>query len=59
MYFGYDFYKECIDRGIEHVRELGPDAGCISSSGRLQRQTVCVLFLGWMKCPFTCRAPKR
>ncbi len=25
--FGYDFYKECIDRGIERVRELGPVLG--------------------------------
>lgn len=25
--FGYDFYKECIDRGSEQVRELGPVLG--------------------------------
>lgn len=25
--FGYDFYKECIDRGTEKVRELGPVLG--------------------------------
>ena len=25
--FGYDFYKECIDRGAEHVRALGPVLG--------------------------------
>jgi glutamate-1-semialdehyde 2,1-aminomutase len=25
--FGYDFYKTCIDRGVEHVRELGPVLG--------------------------------
>jgi glutamate-1-semialdehyde 2,1-aminomutase len=25
--FGYDFYKGCIDRGIERVRELGPVLG--------------------------------
>jgi glutamate-1-semialdehyde 2,1-aminomutase len=25
--FGYDFYKECIDRGIERVHELGPVLG--------------------------------
>jgi len=25
--FGYDFYKECIERGTEHVRELGPVLG--------------------------------
>jgi glutamate-1-semialdehyde 2,1-aminomutase len=25
--FGYDFYKACIDRGIEHVRNLGPVLG--------------------------------
>ena len=24
---GYDFYKECIDRGADHVRELGPVLG--------------------------------
>jgi len=25
--FGYDFYKECIDSAIEHVRALGPVLG--------------------------------
>lgn len=25
--FGYDFYKECIDRGFERVRDLGPVLG--------------------------------
>jgi len=25
--FGYDFYKECIDAGVECVRELGPVLG--------------------------------
>ncbi|MES1196376.1 MAG: aminotransferase class III-fold pyridoxal phosphate-dependent enzyme [Steroidobacter sp.] len=25
--FGYDFYKECIERGIEHVKTLGPVLG--------------------------------
>jgi glutamate-1-semialdehyde 2,1-aminomutase len=25
--FGYDFYKECMDRGAERVRELGPVLG--------------------------------
>ncbi len=25
--FGYDFYKECIDQGIERTRELGPVLG--------------------------------
>jgi glutamate-1-semialdehyde 2,1-aminomutase len=25
--FGYDFYKECIDAGIERVRDLGPVLG--------------------------------
>ena len=25
--FGHDFYKECIDRGIERVRTLGPVLG--------------------------------
>jgi glutamate-1-semialdehyde 2,1-aminomutase len=25
--FGYDFYKECIERGAEQVRELGPVLG--------------------------------
>ena len=24
---GYDFYKECIERGAQHVRELGPVLG--------------------------------
>ena len=25
--FGYDFYKDCIERGVEHARELGPVLG--------------------------------
>ena len=25
--FGYDFYKECIERGVERVRDLGPVLG--------------------------------
>ncbi len=25
--FGYDFYKECIERGFAHVRDLGPVLG--------------------------------
>jgi len=25
--FGYDFYKDCIDRGATHARELGPVLG--------------------------------
>jgi len=25
--FGYDFYKECIDRGVDRVRALGPVLG--------------------------------
>jgi glutamate-1-semialdehyde 2,1-aminomutase len=25
--FGYDFYKDCIDRGVERVRALGPILG--------------------------------
>ena len=25
--FGYDFYKECIERGLERVRDLGPVLG--------------------------------
>jgi glutamate-1-semialdehyde 2,1-aminomutase len=25
--FGYDFYKDCIERGAEHARELGPVLG--------------------------------
>src|SRR5262249_59683857 len=25
--FGYDFYKQCIERGMEQVRELGPVLG--------------------------------
>jgi len=25
--FGYDFYKRCIDRGVERARELGPVLG--------------------------------
>lgn len=27
--FGYDFYKDCVDRGIERVRGLGPVLGSL------------------------------
>jgi glutamate-1-semialdehyde 2,1-aminomutase len=27
--FGYDFYKDCIERGMEHVRNLGPVLGAL------------------------------
>ena len=27
--FGYDFYKECIERGAMHARELGPVLGAL------------------------------
>jgi glutamate-1-semialdehyde 2,1-aminomutase len=27
--FGYDFYKDCIERGIERVRNLGPVLGAL------------------------------
>ena len=30
--FGYDFYKECIARGSEHVRDLGPVLGAFHRS---------------------------
>jgi len=45
--FGYDFYKECIERGSARVRDLGPVLGA------------CVRSPGTTKSPFTCRALKR
>lgn len=30
--FGYDFYKECIERGMERARELGPVLGAYHPS---------------------------
>ena len=35
--FGHDFYKDCIERGAERVRDLGPVLGIVSPGGRLQR----------------------
>jgi glutamate-1-semialdehyde 2,1-aminomutase len=35
--FGYDFYKECIERGSERVRELGPVLGAYHPVIDLQR----------------------
>ena len=35
--FGYDFYKECIARGSERVRDLGPGARRLPPGDRLQR----------------------
>lgn len=29
--FGYDFYKSCIEKGAERVRELGPVLGAIDT----------------------------
>jgi len=33
--FGYDFYKDCIERGAERVSRLGAGAGRISSRDAL------------------------
>ena len=53
--FGYDFYKQCIERGTELVRELGPVLGpyhpvtTSSAFARFRRLT---------KSLSTCREPK-
>ena len=39
--FGYDFYKECIERAVERVRELGPVLGAYHPVDRRQRRSGC------------------
>ena len=36
--FGYDFYKQCVERGAERVRDLGPVLGRLPSAGGGQRE---------------------
>ncbi len=41
--FGYDFYKQCIERGIEHVRQLGPVLGAYHPIIAFNVQRLCTL----------------
>ncbi|MGD9843318.1 MAG: aminotransferase class III-fold pyridoxal phosphate-dependent enzyme [Steroidobacteraceae bacterium] len=41
--FGYDFYKQCIERGMEHVRELGPVLGAYHPLVAYNVQRLCAL----------------
>jgi glutamate-1-semialdehyde 2,1-aminomutase len=41
--FGYDFYKHCIERGVEHVRELGPVLGAYHPLIAYNVQRLCEL----------------
>ncbi len=36
--FGYDFYKACMEKGAERVRDLGPVLGAYHPRARLQRR---------------------
>lgn len=41
--FGYDFYKQCIERGIEHVRDLGPVLGAYHPLIAYNVQRLCAI----------------
>ncbi len=41
--FGYDFYKQCIERGIEQVRELGPVLGAYHPLIAYNVQRLCAI----------------
>jgi len=56
--FGYDFYKECIERGAERVRGLGPVLGAYHPV-TAYTCAACCRFPVWTRFPSTCRAPKR
>ena len=56
--FGYDFYKECIERGSERVRDLGPVLGAYHPVVAHNVRRLLEIS-GSMKFPSTCRAPKR
>ena len=57
--FGYDFYKECIERGAARVARSRPGARPLSSGDRLQRRSGCGRFPASTKCRSTCPAPRR
>ncbi len=41
--FGYDFYKQCIERGIEQVRDLGPVLGAYHPVVAYNVQRLCAI----------------
>ena len=51
--FGYDFYKECIDRGLERVRALGPVLGSIIRWSPTMPRGWCAC-RAWTRFRFTC-----
>ena len=55
--FGYDFYKECIDAGIDRVRHLGPVLGSYHPRRRGQRRRL-KRSPASTKSRSTCPAPK-
>ena len=57
--FGYDFYKECIERGRDARARARPGARRLSSGDRRQRARGCARFPGSTKSRSTCPAPKR
>jgi glutamate-1-semialdehyde 2,1-aminomutase len=56
--FGYDFYKDCIERGSERVRELGPVLGAYHPVSPTT-SSAAARFPGSTRSRSTCRAPKR
>ena len=55
---GYDFYKECMERGLARTQELGPVLGSLhplvaSNVARLQQSRAST------RCRSTCPAPRR
>ncbi len=57
--FGYDFYKECIARGSERVRDLGPVLGAYHPVTAYNVAPAAARSRAWTRCPSTCRAPRR
>ena len=57
--FGYDFYKDCIERGIERARELGPVLGSYHPADRPRTSRASGRSPGSTRSPSTCRAPRR
>ena len=57
--FGYDFYKDCIARGSERVRDLGPVLGAYHPVAAYNVAPAAAKYPGWTRCPSTCPAPRR
>ena len=56
--FGYDFYKDCIERGASSVRDLGPVLGAYHPVVADNVRAAAARSPASTRCRSTCRAPR-